>query len=119
VLNATETDDKIIIDCTHSDISQLPNSVLIRSAAPKAFHFRAFNNFGVDYPKSGIFRRLEETKIFGEAIPQKLRVKRLVELIGYKAIDADQIQNEPEIFGSKPTKTRILHPNYPLQSASF
>ena len=119
VLNTTETDDKIIIDCTNSDISQLPNSVLIRSAAPKALHFRAFNNFGVDYPKMGIFRRLEETKVYGEAIPQKLRVRRLVELIGYKAIDADQITIEPEIFGSKPTKTRILHPNYPMQSASM
>ena len=119
VLNTTETEDKIIIDSTHTDITQLPNSMLIRSAAPKAFHFRAFNNFGVDYPKSGMFRRLEETRVFGEAIPQKLRVKRLVELIGYKAIDADMIQNEPEILGTKPTKTRILHPNFPLKSASI
>ncbi len=118
-LSSAETNDKIIIDCTESDITQLPNTVLIRSAAPKSHLFRAFNNFGVDFPKAGVFRRLTETKVYGEAIPQKLRVKRLVELIGYKAIDAGVFQNETEFSSSSSTtKTRILHPAFNLKSAS-
>ena len=119
-LSSAETDDKIIIDCTESDISQLPNTVLIRSAAPKSHLFKAFNNFGVDYPKAGVFRRMIDTKVFGEPIPQKLRVRRLVELIGYKSIDAGLIHNEPELSSSKvTTKTRILHPTFNLKTASM
>ncbi len=120
VLSKSETNDKIIIDCTQTDITQLPNTVLIRSAAPKAHLFKAFNNFGVDYPKTGIFRRLHDTTVYGEAIPQKLRVRRLVELIGYKAIDGGLIYNEPEVAGtSVTTKTRVLHPNFNLKTASM
>lgn len=93
-LKNTDTDGKLIIDCStaeqHSKLT-LSNTTLIQKSAPKASLFKAFNNLGMDYPQSDIFGKIKETYFCGEETPAKLRVKRLIEMIGFKAIDADKL----------------------------
>ncbi|MEB2779180.1 NAD(P)-binding domain-containing protein [Algoriphagus sp. C2-6-M1] len=95
-LKETDLEDKIIIDCTNSNYDNKLsncNSLLIRKSAPNALIFKAFNNLGLDYPNSDVLGIVKETYFCGDANLEKIRVKRLIELIGFKAIDAGKMTN--------------------------
>ncbi|MBC6368007.1 NADPH-dependent F420 reductase [Algoriphagus sp. AK58] len=97
-LKSVDTESKLIIDCTNAHYDKklaISNTLLIQKAAPKAHLFKAFNNLGVDYPSSDILGIIKETYYCGDDIPDKIRVKRLIELIGFKAIDVGLINNAP------------------------
>lgn len=97
-LKSVDTESKLIIDCTNAHYDKklaISNTLLIQKAAPKAHLFKAFNNLGVDYPTSDILGIIKETYYCGDDIPDKIRVKRLIELIGFKAIDVGLINNAP------------------------
>ncbi len=95
-LKEVDLNDKIIIDCTNSNYNKKLsncNTLLIRKSAPKALIFKAFNNLGLDYPKSDVLGVVKETYFCGDANLEKTRVKRFIELIGFKAIDAGKMTN--------------------------
>lgn len=95
-LKEVDLDDKIIIDCTNSNYDNKLsncNTLLIRRSAPNSLIFKAFNNLGLDYPKSDILGIVKETYFCGDSHLEKIRVKRLIELIGFKAIDAGKMTN--------------------------
>lgn len=94
-LKSVDLEDKIIIDCTNGTSSTTSNSNtdIIKKSTPNNLIFKAFNNLGLDYPKSDILGIIKETYYCGDDEIAKLRVKRLIELIGFKAIDAGQIHN--------------------------
>ncbi len=97
-LKRVDTSDKIIIDCTNADYDiKLPtsNTKLIRRAAPDAHLFKGFNNLGIDYPNSDTIGIIKEVYFCGDDVPDKIRIKRLIELIGFKAVDAGKINNAP------------------------
>lgn len=95
-LKETDLEDKIIIDCTNSNYDNKLsncNTLLVRRSAPKAVIFKAFNNLGLDYPNSDVLGVVKEIYFCGDADLEKIRVKRLIELIGFKAIDAGKMTN--------------------------
>ncbi len=97
-LKNTDLDGKIILDCTNASYDQKlanANTMQILKAAPKATVFKAFNNLGIDYPNSDILGVIKETYFCGDKAPERIRVKRLIELIGFRAIDAGKMDNAP------------------------
>ena len=97
-LKNVDTEEKLIIDCTNAPYDDKlgdTNMRLLKKAAPKAHWFKAFNNLGIDYPTSDILGIIKETYYCGDEVPEKIRVKRLIELIGYKAVDAGKSTNAP------------------------
>ncbi|WP_026969040.1 NADPH-dependent F420 reductase [Algoriphagus terrigena] len=97
-LKSADLYGKIIIDCTNATYNQKltnTNTQQIVKAAPKAPIFKAFNNLGIDYPNSDVLGIIKETYFCGDRIPEKIRVKRLIELIGFRAIDAGKMNNAP------------------------
>lgn len=89
---------KILIDCTNADYHQnlgTGNTQEILKVSSSAAVFKAFNNLGIDYPTSDILGVIKETYFCGDSIPEKTRVKRLIELIGFRAIDAGEMHNAP------------------------
>lgn len=99
-LKNSETDGKIIIDCTNGAFDTktgFSNTSLIQKAAPKAKIFRAFNNLGVDYTELRKPESKVKTYFCGEDVPQKLRVRRLVEIIGMEAIDAGKSYSHSQL----------------------
>lgn len=100
-LKNVETESKLIVDCTHTEFDKdqaSKNSHSIRRSAPEASIFRAFNNLGTDYdshlPK---FKTIRETNLFSNQDSQKLRIKRLIELIGFKAKEAGKLPEGPKL----------------------
>jgi predicted dinucleotide-binding enzyme len=97
-LKNVDLEDKIIIDCTNANYDKnlaSKNTRLIQKAAPKASLFKAFNNLGIDYPNSDILGVIKETYYCGDNAADKIRVKRLIELIGFRAVDAGKMTNAP------------------------
>lgn len=97
-LKKEDMQHKIILDCTNSNFDKTlagHNTRLIQKSAPKAKVFKAFNNLGVDYPNSDVIGLINETFFCGNHEPERLRVKRLIELIGYKATYAGGMSNAP------------------------
>jgi predicted dinucleotide-binding enzyme len=93
-LKNVDMSDKILIDCTESTCDQKEtNTTRLYEAASKASVFRAFNNLGTAYPASDLQGIIKETNFWGDPVPEKKRVKRLIELIGFKAVDAGQLQS--------------------------
>ena len=86
---------KILIDCTNSAVYKIfkCNTTLIRSEIKDVPLFKAFNNLGLDYPKSDLLGVVKETYFCGENGIEKSKVKRLIELIGYRAIDSGGLDN--------------------------
>jgi 8-hydroxy-5-deazaflavin:NADPH oxidoreductase len=83
-LKNVDTSDKLIIDCTNAQYDKklgTSNTLLLKRAAPEAHLFKGFNNLGIDYPNSDTIGLI--------------RVKRLIELIGFNAVDAGKINNAP------------------------
>lgn len=97
-LRQVDLDGKIVIDCTNANYDKLiasNNTELIARAAANASTFKAFNNLGLDYPNSDILGIIKETYFCGDNEAGKIRVKRLIELIGFRAIDAGKMDNAP------------------------
>ncbi|MDF2157874.1 NAD(P)-binding domain-containing protein [Algoriphagus sp. CAU 1675] len=95
-LRRVDLEDKIIIDCTNSKYTNKlrnSNTQMIQRSAANAIVFKAFNNLGLDYPNSDTLGIIKETFFCGDSIPEKIRIKRLIELIGFKAIDAGKMTN--------------------------
>lgn len=95
-LQGVDLDDKIIIDCTNKLESlnlSSSNTLKIQNAVPNAVLFKAFNNLGLDYPEEDVLGFVKETYFCGNSINHKKQVKRLIELIGYKAIYAGMLEN--------------------------
>lgn len=95
-LKNVDLEDKIIIDCTnrqHSYDLNDSNTLRIQKAIPKAVLFKAFNNLGLDYPEEDVLGFVKETYFCGNSLDHKTQVKRLIELIGYKAIYTGMIEN--------------------------
>lgn len=97
-LKNVDLDGKIILDCTNANYNQTlanANTTQILKVAPKAAVFKAFNNLGIDYPNSDILGVIKEIYFCGDRDLERIRVKRLIELIGFKAIDAGKMNNAP------------------------
>jgi predicted dinucleotide-binding enzyme len=97
-LKNVDLDGKFIVDCTNANYDKVlanSNTHLISKAAPKAILFKAFNNLGIDYPNSDFLGVIKETYYCGDSELEKIRIKRLIELIGFRAIDAGKMDNAP------------------------
>lgn len=92
-LKSADLEGKILIDCTNSTFYKVLECNLIRSQIRHIPLFKAFNNFGLDYPKSDSMGVIKETYLCGENGTEKSKVKKLIELIGYRAIDSGGIDN--------------------------
>lgn len=98
VLRNVDLDGKFIIDCTNANYDKVlasSNTKLIAKSAPTAYIYKAFNNLGIDYPNSDILGVIKEIYFCGDSEQEKIRVKRLIELIGFRAIDAGKMNNAP------------------------
>ncbi|WP_373523604.1 NADPH-dependent F420 reductase [Aquiflexum sp.] len=87
--------DKTIIDCTNGRFESnfSCNSVLIQKSLSNKNIYKAFNNLGLDYPNSDVLGLIKETYFCGEEGPEKLKVKKLIEKSGFKAVDAGSSQS--------------------------
>ncbi|EAZ82679.1 NADPH-dependent F420 reductase [Algoriphagus machipongonensis] len=95
-LEKVDLSNKLIIDCTNSNVASdqsISNTVKIQNSASNSLVFKAFNNLGLDYPNSDILGVVKETYFCGNGDLDRIRVKRLIELIGFKAIDAGKVDN--------------------------
>ncbi len=98
ILRNSELEGKFIIDCTNANYDKVlasSNTQLIREASKHAYIFKAFNNLGIDYPKSDTLGIIKETYFCSDHDHEKIRIKRLIELIGFRAIDAGKMDNAP------------------------
>jgi len=89
------TAEKLYIDCTNGlhDESLNCNTTFIRNETGHERLFKAFNNLGLDYPKSDPLELIKETYFCGDSREDRILLKKLIELIGFKAIDAGMIKN--------------------------
>jgi len=87
--------DKLYIDSTNGvhDEGVDCNTTYIRNETGYQRIFKAFNNLGLDYPKSDPLELIKETYFCGDNPKDKQLLKKLIELIGFKAIDAGMIKN--------------------------
>ena len=94
-LGSPEAMGKMVIDCTNGAFDgQLKcNTNFIVEQSNHERIIKAFNNLGLDYPHSDPLGLVKETYYCGDDLSDKLRVKRLIELIGFKAIDAGKLEN--------------------------
>lgn len=91
-LNCT---DKLVIDCTNGPYKPEMgcNTTYIQKTSGHQKVVKAFNNLGLDYPHSDPLGLVKETYFCGNDYQDKYQVKRLIELIGFKAIDAGKLEN--------------------------
>lgn len=96
-LSEVDLSDKIIIDCTNSDDYKAItcNTDFIQNAIKSPKIFKAFNNLGLDYPSCDPMGLVKETYYCGPDITEKNIVKQLICMVGFKAIDAGNIENAP------------------------
>lgn len=89
--------DKIVVDCTngHYNADFACNTCYIQENAGYERVLKGFNNLGLDYPNSDPLELVKETYFCGDNEGDKFRVKKLIELIGFKAIDAGNLKNAP------------------------
>ena len=94
-LSRHEFEEKLVIDCTNGafDGNLKCNTNFIVQQSNHGRIIKAFNNLGLDYPHSDPLGLVKETYYCGDEPGDKLKVKRLIELIGFKAIDAGKLEN--------------------------
>nr|MBI1228606.1 hypothetical protein [Cytophagales bacterium] len=94
-INQADVAKKLFIDCTNgqSDPELGCNTTYIQTLTKNPSVFKAFNNLGLDYPKSDPLELVKETYFCGDGSEHRVLVKRLIELIGFKAIDAGRLKN--------------------------
>jgi predicted dinucleotide-binding enzyme len=94
-LAESDLDNKTVIDCTNASFGNEYdcNFFLIQHFLGGKNIYKAFNNLGIDYPNSDILGLIKETYFCGEEKPEKLKVKKLIEKSGFRAIDAGSSQS--------------------------
>lgn len=94
-LGISDLGNKIIIDCTNGAYTKefCPNTTLIKRSIGEHKLFKAFNNLGIDYPKSDPMGLVNESYFCGPDSPEKATVKRIIEWVGFKPVDAGEIEN--------------------------
>jgi 8-hydroxy-5-deazaflavin:NADPH oxidoreductase len=94
-INEVDTMNKLFIDCTNGkyDPELGCNTTYIQNLTNNPTVFKAFNNLGLDYPKSDPLELVKETYFCGDGLEHRVIIKRLIELIGFKAIDAGKLKN--------------------------
>lgn len=87
--------DKLVVDCTNGQLKPElgSNTAYIIRASGHQNVVKAFNNLGLDYPHSDPLGLIRETYYCGDEPTEKFRVKRLIELLGFKGIDAGRLEN--------------------------
>ena len=84
--------NKIIIDCTNGTYAEEKAGdtfPLMEKLGSKNL-YKAFNNLGLDYPLSDPLGVIQETYYCGANNENKSKVKKWIELAGFKAIDAGE-----------------------------
>ncbi|MCH6200324.1 NAD(P)-binding domain-containing protein [Aquiflexum sp. LQ15W] len=94
-LAVSELKNKIIIDCTNGAYTAefSCNTTLIKKSIGDQKLFKAFNNLGIDYPKSDPMGLVKETYFCGPDSAEKLSVKKIIEWVGFRPVDAGEIEN--------------------------
>ncbi|MCH6234909.1 NADPH-dependent F420 reductase [Cognataquiflexum rubidum] len=94
-LSESDLQNKTVIDCTNASFGNEYdcNYFLIQHFLGGKNIYKAFNNLGLDYPNSDILGLIKETYYCGEEGPEKLKVKRLIEKSGFRAIDTGSSQS--------------------------
>ncbi|MCH7411577.1 NAD(P)-binding domain-containing protein [Belliella sp. DSM 111904] len=94
-LKNADLTDKILIDCTNSSFNKVfkCNTTYIQECIGNKTIYKAFNNLGLDYPKSDPLGLIKETYYCGESNVVKFRVKKLIEVVGFKAVDAGDLES--------------------------
>lgn len=98
VLKNVDQDGKLIIDCTNTNYDKIlanANTQLLLNSAPNAVVFKAFNNLGIDYQGSPDIADNRDVYFCGEGELEKIRIKRLIQLIGFRAVDAGDLDKAP------------------------
>lgn len=98
LLKTLDLTNKLVVDCTNSQNDherQNENTILLREALDGTPIFKAFNNLGLDYPATDPLGVIKETYYCGGSSREKNQMKKLIEIIGFKAIDAGKIENAP------------------------
>jgi predicted dinucleotide-binding enzyme len=87
--------NKIIIDCTNGAYTKdyCCNTQLIQKSIGDQKLFKAFNNLGIDYPKSDPMGLVKETYYCGPNSIEKISVKKIIEWVGFKPVDAGDLDN--------------------------
>lgn len=94
-LAASDLENKIVIDCTNGAYTKefCPNTILIKKSIGEHKLFKAFNNLGIDYPKSDPMGLVKESYYCGPDSKEKAIVKKIIEWVGFKPVDAGEIEN--------------------------
>jgi 8-hydroxy-5-deazaflavin:NADPH oxidoreductase len=98
VLKNVDQDGKLIIDCTNANYDKIlanANTQMILKSAPNAVVFKAFNNLGIDYQRSAHSADNREIYFCGDGELEKIRIKRLIQVIGFRAVDAGDLDKAP------------------------
>ncbi|MBD3628040.1 NAD(P)-binding domain-containing protein [Cyclobacterium sp.] len=95
LLQQAENQDKIIVDCTNGVYTSglESNTSAIKKLLGGKNLFKAFNNLGLDYPNSDPLGIIQETYYCGDNNEHKQKLKKWIELAGFKAIDAGEFEN--------------------------
>lgn len=96
ILKQEDLSTKILVDCTNNRYRnklETSNVNRLKRAAPGVSVFKAFNNLGLDYPAFDSLGVIKEVYFCGPNNSAKTRIKRLIELIGFKAVDAGDLEN--------------------------
>ncbi|QDH78677.1 hypothetical protein FKX85_06355 [Echinicola soli] len=110
-LSRLETKDKLVLDCTNGKYNPNfgCNTRYIQEKSGYKRVLKGFNNLGLDYPKSDPLELVKETYFCGDNDFDKYRVKKLIELIGFKAIDAGGLDNAPLLEAFYHLRKQITH----------
>ncbi|GAB3650429.1 hypothetical protein GCM10028791_17640 [Echinicola sediminis] len=110
-LRQLEGKDKIVVDCTNGNYNSdfACNTCYIQENAGYDRVLKGFNNLGLDYPNSDPLELVKETYFCGDSDVDKFRVKKLIELIGFKAIDAGKLKNAPLLEAFYHLRKQISH----------
>ncbi|SHN21575.1 hypothetical protein SAMN04488057_11119 [Cyclobacterium lianum] len=90
-----QNQNKVIVDCTNGAFTAgiASNTLAIKKHLEGSHLFKAFNNLGLDYPSSDPLGIIQETYYCGDDNEHKQKVKKWIELAGFKAIDAGEFEN--------------------------
>ncbi|WP_200975382.1 NADPH-dependent F420 reductase [Echinicola sp. 20G] len=110
-LSQLESTDKIILDCTNGNYNPNfgCNTKYIQEKSGYERVLKGFNNLGLDYPNSDPLELVKETYFCGNAEVDKFRIKRLIELIGFRAIDVGDLNNAPLLEAIYHLRKQISH----------
>ncbi|EON78500.1 hypothetical protein ADIS_1015 [Lunatimonas lonarensis] len=110
-INSLDSVNKIVVDCTNgtSENELGCNTGYIVEETNHPAVFKAFNNLGLEYPKSDPLELVKETYFCGDGVESRLILKRLIELIGFKAIDAGKLKNAKLLEAVYHLRKEIAH----------